>query len=59
MMYAMKEAFNDVKRGLDVRKAPRILGVLESTLRLIRLIDLLSKGEPRSKMGCPTMFTYK
>ena len=54
MMYAMKGAFDDVKRGLAVRKAARIQGVPESTLRM-----RLSKGDPSSKIGAPTIFPYE
>ena len=54
MMYARKGAFVDVKRGLAVRKAARIHCVPESTLRM-----RLSKGDPSSKMGAPTIFPYE
>ena len=54
MMHAMKDVFDDVKRGLAVRKAARIHGVPESTLRM-----RLSKGDPSSKMGAPTTFPYE
>ena len=54
MIYDIKEAFDDAKRGLDIRKEARIYGVPESTLRI-----RLSKGEPSSKMRAQTVFRYE